>query len=44
MPVDMNQPLTVFDFPSEEVARQMTLFDFSIFAKIKPSEFLNKVC
>ena len=36
--------LTIFDFDPEEVARQMTIIDFSLFAKIKPAELLNQVC
>ena len=35
--------LTIFDFDPEEVARQLTLIDFSLFAKIKPAELLNQV-
>ena len=35
--------LSVFDFDPEEIARQMTLIDFSLFARIKPSELLNQV-
>ena len=35
--------LSVFDFDPEEIARQLTLIDFSLFAKIKPAELLNQV-
>ena len=35
--------LSVFDFDAEEIARQMTIIDFSLFAMIKPSELLNQV-
>jgi hypothetical protein len=34
--------LSVFDFDPEEIARQMTIIDFSLFARIKPSELLNQ--
>ncbi|XP_064383914.1 uncharacterized protein LOC135332919 isoform X2 [Halichondria panicea] len=34
--------LTIFDFDPEEVARQMTIIDFTLFAKIKPCELLNQ--
>jgi hypothetical protein len=34
--------LSVFDFDPEEIARQMTIIDFSLFAMIKPSELLNQ--
>ena len=35
--------LSVFDFDPEEIARQLTIIDFSLFAKIKPAELLNQV-
>ena len=35
--------LSVFDFDPEEIARQMTIIDFSLFAMVKPSELLNQV-
>ena len=35
--------LSVFDFDPEEIARQMTIIDFSLFARVKPSELLNQV-
>ena len=35
--------LSVFDFDPEEIARQMTIIDFSLFARIKPAELLNQV-
>lgn len=34
--------LSVFDFDPEEIARQLTLIDYSLFAKIKPAELLNQ--
>ena len=43
IPSHVTPLLTIFDFDPEEVARQMTIIDFSLFAKIKPSELLNQV-
>lgn len=34
--------LTVFDFDPQEIARQLTLIDFSLFTKIKPEDLLNQ--
>lgn len=44
IPSNPSPLLTIFDFDPEEVARQMTVIDFSLFAKIKPAELLNQVC
>ena len=43
IPSNPSPLLTIFDFDPEEVARQMTIIDFSLFAKIKPAELLNQV-
>ena len=43
IPSNPSALLTIFDFDPEEVARQMTIIDFSLFAKIKPAELLNQV-
>lgn len=42
-PANPGPVLSVFDFDPEEIARQLTLIDFSLFAKIKPAELLNQV-
>lgn len=42
VPKNMNENLTITDFDPEEIARQMTLIDFKIFASIKPAELLNQ--
>ena len=36
--------LSLFDFDPEEIARQMTVTDFSLFVKIRPTELMNQVC
>ena len=36
--------LSLFDFDPEEIARQMTVTDFALFAKIRPTELMNQVC
>ncbi|XP_019851329.1 PREDICTED: uncharacterized protein LOC100638387 isoform X1 [Amphimedon queenslandica] len=41
-PANPGPVLSVFDFDPEEIARQLTLIDFSLFAKIKPAELLNQ--
>lgn len=43
IPSNPSPLLTIFDFDPEEVARQMTIIDFTLFAKIKPAELLNQV-
>ena len=43
LPVTSSPILSVFDFDPEEIARQLTIIDFSLFAKIKPAELLNQV-
>ena len=43
LPAHITSLLTIFDFDPEEVARQMTIIDFSLFDKIKPAELLNQV-
>ena len=35
--------LSLFDFDPEEIARQMTVIDFSLFLKIRPTELMNQV-
>ena len=35
--------LSLFDFDPEEIARQLTIIDYSLFMKIKPSEWMNQV-
>ena len=35
LPKNMSTKLSLFDFDAEEIARQMTLIDFQIFAQIK---------
>ncbi|EGC33639.1 hypothetical protein DICPUDRAFT_48828 [Dictyostelium purpureum] len=35
-------PRTLFDFDDEEIARQLTLYDFQLYSSIKPTEFLNQ--
>ncbi|XP_019852599.1 PREDICTED: ras guanine nucleotide exchange factor K-like isoform X1 [Amphimedon queenslandica] len=42
LPANPGSVLSVFDFDPEEIARQLTLIDFSLFAKIKPAELLNQ--
>jgi len=34
--------MDILNLDSKEVARQLTLLDWDIFEKLKPSEFLNK--
>nr|WEL12724.1 ras guanine nucleotide exchange factor K-like [Halisarca dujardinii] len=34
--------LSLFDFDPEEIARQMTVIDFSLFTKIRPTELMNQ--
>jgi hypothetical protein len=41
-PANPGPVLSVFDFDPEEIARQLTIIDFSLFAKIKPAELLNQ--
>ena len=43
-PQRVSSLLTVFDFDPQEIARQLTLIDFSLFTKIKPEDLLNQVC
>ncbi|KAF2074459.1 hypothetical protein CYY_004241 [Polysphondylium violaceum] len=35
-------PRSLFDFDDEEIARQLTLFEFNLYSSIKPTEFLNQ--
>ncbi|KAN0023643.1 hypothetical protein ACTFIV_008030 [Dictyostelium citrinum] len=35
-------PRNLFDFDDEEIARQLTLYDFQLYTAIKPTEFLNQ--
>ena len=41
-PTNPSPVLSVFDFDPEEIARQLTIIDFSLFSKIKPAELLNQ--
>lgn len=41
-PANPSPVLSIFDFDPEEIARQLTIIDFSLFAKIKPAELLNQ--
>ena len=41
-PANPSPVLSVFDFDPEEIARQLTIIDFSLFSKIKPAELLNQ--
>jgi hypothetical protein len=41
-PRKMGSVLSLFDFDPEEIARQMTIIDFSLFAKIRPTELMNQ--
>lgn len=43
IPTNSTSVLTLFDFDPEEVARQLTIIDFSLFVKIKPMELMNQV-
>ena len=42
-PSSLSSVLSLFDFDPEEIARQLTIIDFRLFAKIKPAELLNQV-
>lgn len=43
IPANSSSVLTLFDFDPEEIARQLTIIDFSLFVKIKPMELMNQV-
>lgn len=43
LPSSSSSVLSIFDFDPEEIARQMTIIDFSLFEKIRPCELLNQV-
>ena len=43
IPPNSSSVLTLFDFDPEEIARQLTIIDFSLFVKIKPMELMNQV-
>ncbi|KJE88700.1 hypothetical protein CAOG_000298 [Capsaspora owczarzaki ATCC 30864] len=42
VPKNMNENLNLIDFDPEEIARQLTLIDFRLFASIKPAELLGQ--
>ncbi|KAJ3054042.1 hypothetical protein HK097_002777 [Rhizophlyctis rosea] len=39
---DQQTSISVFKYPADEIARQLTLIDFDLFARILPSELLNQ--
>eukprot|EP00698_Gefionella_okellyi_P018319 TRINITY_DN547_c0_g1_i1.p1 TRINITY_DN547_c0_g1~~TRINITY_DN547_c0_g1_i1.p1 ORF type:complete len:563 (-),score=100.42 TRINITY_DN547_c0_g1_i1:341-2029(-) len=40
--VSKASPVTMFDYDDEEIARQLTLMDFALFANIQPNEFFGQ--
>eukprot|EP01132_Coremiostelium_polycephalum_P009381 gene9381-11523_t len=38
----IKDPHSLFDFDDEEIARQLTLYEFMLYSSIKPTEFLNQ--
>lgn len=43
IPTNSTSVFTLFDFDPEEIARQLTIIDFSLFVKIRPMELMNQV-
>ena len=43
IPTNSTSVFTLFDFDPEEIARQLTIIDFSLFVRIKPMELMNQV-